>query len=85
MRSKLHSIAIGAPSAPPSSMTWPRPRGTVRRRLNPRGIRAGPHAEPADVDDMDGAGEEAGRLAAQNGQFDYGQLMQMTAGQLVFK
>ena len=40
-----------------------------------------PHAEPADIDDMHGAGEEADRLAAQKGRADDGQIVQMAAGQ----
>ena len=41
----------------------------------------GPHAETADIDDMDGAGEQADRLAAQKGRADHGQIVQMAAGQ----
>ena len=41
----------------------------------------GPHAEPADIDDMHRAGEQADRLAAQKGRADDGQIMQMAAGQ----
>ncbi len=40
-----------------------------------------PHAEAADIDDMDRAGEEADRLAAQKGRADHGQIVQMAAGQ----
>ena len=40
-----------------------------------------PHAEPADIDDMHGRGEEADRLALQEGRADHGQIVQMPAGQ----
>ncbi len=40
-----------------------------------------PHAEPADIDDMDRAGEEADRAPAQKGRAANGQIVQVAAGQ----
>ena len=40
-----------------------------------------PHPEPADIDDMHGAGEEADRLALQKCRADHGQIVQVAAGQ----
>ena len=39
------------------------------------------HAEPADIDDMNRAGEKADRLAAQKGRADHGQIVQVPASQ----
>src|SRR5216683_5697075 len=39
-----------------------------------------PHAEPADIDDMDRAGEKTDRLSAQKGRADDRQIMQMATG-----
>ena len=39
------------------------------------------HTEPADIDDMDRAGEEPHRLGAQKGRADHGQIVQVAASQ----
>ena len=40
-----------------------------------------PHAETADVDDVDGAGEEADGLAGEKGRADHRQIVQVAASQ----
>ena len=40
-----------------------------------------PHAEPADVDDVDGVGEQRDRLAAIEGRRDHRDVVQMAGGE----